>query len=444
MKKVIALLLALVMMLGMVACASNTTTNATSPETQEPEAQEPEAQEPEAQEPETDPEPVTIKVATYRSEDEAYYNEMVNMFQEQYPWITVELDINADQTSYDSNIQADLMDGKAADVFDMHSSTTYVTYAQEGILLPMDDMDFIANYQDGAKEISSVNGSVYSFINSYNMIAVFYNKDIFDEVGVSVPTTFDEFVTVCKTLRDAGYGGVAYPGSDVSYAWLTNGLLTICTDFKDLIEGMDSGKYTDITTVPGVPEALQSAQAYRDNQILYDASESTALDQCMSLFAQGLAPMMINGTWSFGTKETDFPDIDAGIFALPTMLNSGEHYGEAGQLTVINAASENVEAAKLWVEFIASPEVSSYYCSNAKTISTIEGVTLDYEGGEILAEAKSNGIRLLPTYERNNKDYWNSNWKDLVYGLVYGDLNYDDAIAAYTEFLTGLDLASLS
>ena len=207
---------------------------------------------------------------------------------------------------------------------------------------------------------------------------------------------------------------------------------------------MDSGKYTDITIIPGVAEALKTEQTYRDNNIFYDASDATALDQCLSLFAQEMAPMMMMGTWTFGTSESVFPGLDVGVFALPTMLDSGEHYAEGGQLTVINAASENVEAAKLWVEFLASPETASYYCSNAKTISTIEGVGLDYEGGDVLAEAASHGINLLPTYVRNNKDYWNTNWKELLNGLLYGDLNYDDAIADYTAFLTELDLASLS
>ena len=453
MKRVLALLLALTMIFSLAACAAKEDTPEPSAETTEQPAEP--AAEPAAEEPaeapeepsEPKPDPVTIKVASYRAEDEALYTEIISRFQEAYPWITVELDLNADQTSYDQNIQADLMDGKAADVFDMHTNPTYITYAQEGVLLPMDDMAFLANYQDGAREITTVEGSVYGFLNTYNMISILYNKAIFEKEGLSEPANFEEFVTLCQTLRDKGYGGVSYPGGAVSYGWLTNALLTICLGgdgYKDLIEGMDSGKYTDITTIPGVAEALKTEQAYRDNNILYDASDATALDQCLSLFAQEMAPMMMMGTWTFGTRETDFPGLDVGVFALPTLLDTGEHYAEGGQLTVINAASENVEAAKLWVEFLASPETASYYCSNAKTISTIEGVGLDYEGGDVLAEAASHGINLLPTYVRNNKDYWNTNWKELLNGLLYGDMNYDDAIADYTAFLTELDLASLS
>lgn len=416
MKRIISLALVLVMMLCAVGCAEAG-------------------------------DPVTIRVATYRAEDEVIYAELVKMFNTAHPEITVEMEFNADQASYEQNLQADIMNGTAPDVFDMHTDKTYVAYAQDGHLLPQDDLGYMASYQAGAKDISSVDGKNYGFINAYNMIAILYNKEIFEKEGLGEPADFDAFLELCKALRDKGYGGVSYPGGAVSYNWLCNALLTICLGgnaYKDFIEGMDSGKYTDITQVPGLPEALKSAQAYRDNNVFYDGAEATALDQCLSLFAQGKAPMMIMGTWTFGTRDTDYPGLDVGVFAMPTLANNGKHYAEGAQVTAISAASEHLDAAKLWVEFLASPEASSFYCSSAKMISTIEGVTLDFEGGDVLAAAAANGVEVLPTFTRNNKDLWNEDWKALLTGLVFGDLDYDSAVQEYVDMLTKLDLASLS
>lgn len=417
MKKLISLLLVFAMMLGLGAFAEGS-------------------------------EPVTIRVATFRSEDEAIYNELVKMFNEQHPEITVELEFNADQTSYDQNLQADIMDGSAPDVFDMHTNNIFLTYAAEGLLLPQDDLSYIANYQQGAKDISSLDGVNYGFINAYNMISVLYNKAIFEQEGLSEPATFDEFLTLCQTLKDKGYGGMSYPGGAVSHKWLAKALLVICmggSGYKDLLEGIDSGKYTDITQVPGVVEGLQSLQAYRDNNILYDGAEATALDQCISLFAQGKAPMMMMGTWTFGTRDTDFPGLDVGVFPMPTIANNGKHYAEGAQVTTINANSEHIDAAKQWVDFLASPEASSYYCSQAKMISTIEGVTLDFEGGDILAASAEKGVEVLPTAVINQKELWEDEWEDhLLNGLLFGDLEYESAVADFTQFLTDLNLASMS
>ena len=53
-------------------------------------------------------------------------------------------------------------------------------------------------------------------------------------------------------------------------------------------------------------------------------------------------------------------------------------------------------------------------------------------------------MELLPIYVRHNKDYWNSNWKELQQSLLYGTGDYDTEAANYAAFLSELDLASMS
>lgn len=52
---------------------------------------------------------------------------------------------------------------------------------------------------------------------NYVEIGIFYNQRIFDEVGVSVPNTWEEFMEVCQAIKDAGYIPVAMPGDKESY-----------------------------------------------------------------------------------------------------------------------------------------------------------------------------------------------------------------------------------
>lgn len=450
MKKALALLLALTMILGLAACAAKQETAEPAPDTTAQPAETP--AEPEttgqAEAPaEPEHEPVTIRVASWREADKAVYEQMAAQFQEEYPWITVELELNIDESSYYTNLQADIQDGNAPDVFDVHPNTTFTTYAEEGIIVPLDDLSFLENYSDAAKAVTTINGKNYAFMNAYNLIGILYNKEMFAAAGVAVPTNFEEFLAVCETFRAAGQGGVAYSGGDGSFAGLNNGLFTVCcgsAGYKALIEGMDSGEVTDLAQIPGAETALRTSQAFRDNHVLHDASEGTNTEQAIALFAQGKTPMLYSGTYLFGTKQTSFPEIDAGIFALPTLADTGMQYGQGAQCTAVSASSANVEAAKLWVDFIARPEISSLYCSSAIMISTINGVTLDFEGGEMLSEAIANGVELLPIYVRHNKDYWNSNWKELQQNLLYGTSDYDTEAANYAAFLSDLNLASMS
>lgn len=453
MKRILALLLALIMVLSLVACA---TTETSIKGTAEASTAADGTSNSTSGDPESDAsnasagdehDPVTIRVATFRYEDEDTYGEIINRFQEKYPWITVNFETNPDETSYEQNLRADILNGTTPDVFDVHQGGTFDSLIDDGVISPLDDLDFNANYQEGAAAITTQGNHNYGFLNAYNMISVFYNKDIFDAEGWTEPANFDEFVALCKEVREKGYGGFTYCGLTVGYAWMTRAQLAIScgnAGCKDLMDGLDSGKYVNPEDVPGATEALKGLAEYRDNNIFYDASEATDLSQSMALFAQGRAAMMICGTWIFGTKETDFPNINAGIFAIPTLTNSGKHYGEGAQLTVASASSENLDAAKLWIDFLASQEIASYYCSESKMVSTINGVGLDFEGGEILANAVACGVELLPAFTWNNEDYWYAQWQNCCTSLLFGDDSFEEAVGDLTAHLTEVNIAGQS
>ena len=65
-------------------------------------------------------------------------------------------------------------------------------------------------------------------------VAVFYNKDIFDKVGVEAPKTYADMMKVCSKLKSAGYTPFAGENSDISVSW------TIAAIFNQL-----TSKYFD-------------------------------------------------------------------------------------------------------------------------------------------------------------------------------------------------------
>lgn len=431
MKKLIALLLAFVMVLGMVACTASEPAN----ESANKPAQE-DTNVPADDSGEVETEPVTLRVATFRYDDEEIFAEIIKMFNDQYPWITIEWETNADQDAYYQNLLADAADGKMPDVFDLHDKQMSAYYA-EGLLMPQDDMAYLSSYANGALVTTSIDGVNYGFANACNLICVLYNKDVFNDLGLNVPTTFAEFQSVCEALKAAGYGGLVYPGGGTS-SWMRNSMLVTCAGSeaaRAVQEGQDDNTIDDVTSVAGVDVALNTIQALVENDLLYDAYEATTMDQAISMFAQEMCAMFINGTWLFGTKADQFPDVNTGIFNLPTLADNGKYYGEAAQVSCISASTKHEEAAKLWVEFLATPEISSYYCSNAKMISTIEGVGLDFEGGEDLSAALEQGVNLLMAPALENKELWEDSWKDMFNSVLYGEATAEEAIKTHNENL---------
>ena len=67
------------------------------------------------------------------------------------------------------------------------------------------------------QQIDQVNGSWTALCVSGTQVLWFYNADIFEEVGVEPPTTWDEFVAVCEKIAAAGYQPLAVAGDFNSF-----------------------------------------------------------------------------------------------------------------------------------------------------------------------------------------------------------------------------------
>ena len=387
---------------------------------------------------------VTIRYSTWRQSDEPYYQEIIKRFEEKYDWINVELEINSDASSYYSNLQADLMGGTAVDVFAAHSGSRIVDYATEGHLAPQTDFDYMSNYSDSAKIATTIAGENYGYLEAYNYFGFLYNKAAFEKVGATVPTTPDELIAVVNKLKAAGYGGAVVAGKTYGSDGFGRSLLmsSIGSEgYASLRAGIDDGSITDISEVEGVAEAFKTMQAYTENDIYYTAFEGIDYESGMSLYAQEKTAMVYSGSYIFGEKDTYFADIDTGFFAIPTYANSGVCYSEGAQVSCINANSKNLGAAKLWVEFLATAEISEYYCSNAKMLSTLNGVSPTFEEKEMITNSASDfALRALEEFE--NDDYWSKGFDTIYEGVIYDGEEWEGLVRVYTSKLEEYDLAN--
>ena len=98
--------------------------------------------------------------------------------------------------------------------------------ANQGFLMPLNDL--VAKYSDqfDLDEIdeafwamASIDGQIYAVPMVSNTMHVFYNKPAMEELGLSVPTTFDEAFQTCRAIIDSGYDiGFLYMLS-AGWAW---------------------------------------------------------------------------------------------------------------------------------------------------------------------------------------------------------------------------------
>lgn len=176
--------------------------------------------------------------------------------------------------------------------------------------------------------------------------SVFYNKRVFEENGLSVPTTWDEFLNVCETLKNADVTPLyaTIDGRWPAFIWFEEFLIRNDPDFYvDVCEGR--AKYTDETGV----------KAMEDWKSLIDAGYFSDLDIPMdsnlaNMFANGEIAMAPVGTW-FQQRFIDaemVPGEDFDAFLLPNVnpdLDQNVMIIETGAI-VIPKAGDSIEQSK--------------------------------------------------------------------------------------------------
>ena len=176
MKKVTALLLAATMTLGLVACGGAGSDK--DKDNKGPNGEGDEQTLDWSQAADASGGDVTIRFSTWRAADEEVLETLIDKFEKKYDWIDVELEVNSNESSYYSNLQADLISNSAPDVFNIHASAYLSEFAKEGYLAPQTDFDYLENYNSNALAASSLDGVNYGFLANYNYFGFLYNKDI--------------------------------------------------------------------------------------------------------------------------------------------------------------------------------------------------------------------------------------------------------------------------
>ena len=84
------------------------------------------------------------------------------------------------------------------------ANSSIVPLMNEDLIRPLDDL--IAKYPDRVADNQkiSINGQVMAVAFMANAQHLFYRKDILDEVGAEVPTTYEEVIAVAQQIKDAG------------------------------------------------------------------------------------------------------------------------------------------------------------------------------------------------------------------------------------------------
>jgi raffinose/stachyose/melibiose transport system substrate-binding protein len=174
-----------------------------------------------------------------------------------------------------------------------------------------------------ASTVQSVYGQMVSLPYQYNIEGIWYNKAIFDKVGLSEPTTFDELMSDAAKLKDAGYTPFATDGAD---AWPITRLIGMYI-FRELgpdaMKNIQSGKAK--LTDPKYVKAAQEIQDMAKEGYFGTGFISTNAAQATNEFLTGKAAMKYDGSWLLSNINDKSQDVigSANVGLMPFPAVSG-------------------------------------------------------------------------------------------------------------------------
>ena len=259
------------------------------------------------------------------------------------------------RTGIREGLQPALDAGQVIDVFDEDIDRINTTFAP--YLLDLEELAAKYDYEKTAiagligacREVGG--GKLMSVPYQPNVFNFFYNAKIFAEVGVSAPTTWAELLDVCAKIKAAGYTPItcddAYITCMIGYHL---GRLVGEDGVRDIVM---NGKWDD-------PAVVQFAKEYEELASLgyFSANvESNVWPNGQNVeLAGGSAAMYLNGSWLPNeVKGITGEDFEWGCFSYPTVENGtvgleAANYG--AQVYAINAKTEVADEAFQLINYL--------------------------------------------------------------------------------------------
>jgi raffinose/stachyose/melibiose transport system substrate-binding protein len=308
---------------------------------------------------------VTLTVESWRNDDLAIWQEkIIPAFEAKNPGIKVVFAPTA-PTEYNAALNAKLDAGSAGDLITCRPFDASLELFNKGHLVALNDVPGMENFSDVAKSAwTTDDGSKTFCVPMASVIHGFiYNKDAFDQLGITVPTTEAEFFAALDKIKAEGsYIPMAMGTKDLWEA-ATMGYQNIGPTYwkgeegrKALIAGTQ--KLTD----EGWVEPFRVLAKWKD--YLGDGFEAQTYPDSQNLFTLGRAAIYPAGSWEIGLFNTQ-AQFKMGAFP-PPVKNAGDtcYISDHNDIGVgLNAKSPNAEAAKKFLSFVASPEFADIYAN---------------------------------------------------------------------------------
>jgi raffinose/stachyose/melibiose transport system substrate-binding protein len=314
----------------------------------------------------TDGDQVTLVMESWRNDDLAIWEDVIlPAFHDEHPDIRVTFQPTAPD-EYNAALEAKLGGGTAGDLITCRPFDVALDLYEDGHLAPVTDLEGLDNFSDVARSawITDDGSEVFCVPMASVIHGFIYNVDAFDELGLEEPQTEEEFHALLDQIAEDGTYAPLAMGTADQWEAATMGFQNIGPNYWNGEDGrqglIDGAEAFDDPQYVAVFEELATWADY-----LPSGYESVTYPDSQNLFTLGQAAIFPAGSWEIALFREQ-ADFEMGAFPPPAPEGQDTCYiSDHTDIGIgMNAAGENQEAARTFLEWAATAEFAELYANS--------------------------------------------------------------------------------
>ena len=320
---------------------------------------------------------------------------------------------------YESLLMTKINAGECTDIFGGQSSKFSIVtqFDVEKNAVDLSGESWAGNVDPAAADELSVNGKLYGQpIQDVSACwAVAYNISMFDELGLQIPTNYAEFCDVCEKIKASGVTPIYESVSDGWHhvCWTEAAIAATQADpgYPDALNNNTAtfAGNKELTTMFSQLKEMADKGYMGDNYMSNQHADAPAAiasgEYAMVLYNQGL------GT-EVNAVDSSFPVDNIGYFVNPLCDNQALNVNYCGPSRFIYSGSANVDAAKKYLEFMASDESLAYMTENVGKFNQLPYKNAPSAYSDVVQAFYDRYPNKVAVFQASVK-YYNPAWMDI-------------------------------
>ena len=281
-------------------------------------------------------------------------------FETLHPGLDVELTI-VDREAWKTQIR-NALSANPPDVVNWYAANRMTPYVEAGLFMDITDWWEAGDYAglESVRGALTIDDRQWGIPYTYYQWGLYYRKDIFEELGLSEPATWEEELSNCQTILDSGRKCYTI---GTKFLWTAGGwfdYLNMRTNGFEHHMQLARGELS-WTEDPGVRQTFANWRQLIDMGAFIDDHQSYDWQEALPFFVSGEATHYLMGNFAVAPmRAAGLTDDQLDFYQFP-LITEGLPMGEDAPTDTFHVASgaQNVEAARAFLQYVASADVQT-------------------------------------------------------------------------------------